>query len=114
MKKTYAYNGIVLGILAGFCVGALTDSIALAIIAGVAGLVLFFFLIRTIEKAIDKGVDAAAGAIKNRIDASHQKKAAEKQNAAMTAEQGTFCVYCGEKIPTGIEICPKCGKSINE
>ena len=47
MRKTYAYNSIIIGVLVGLLAWASTENVV---------------IIRIIEKAIGKGVDAAADA----------------------------------------------------
>ena len=50
MRKTYAYNSIIIGVLVGLLAWASTENVVLGVLACV------------IEKAIGKGVDAAADA----------------------------------------------------
>ena len=54
MRKTYAYNSIIIGVLVGLLAWASTENVVLGVLACV--------IIRIIEKAIGKGVDAAADA----------------------------------------------------
>ena len=64
MRKTYAYNSIIIGFLVGLLVAVKTENIVLAILAGLGVAVVGFVLIRLLEKGIakgvNKGVDAAA------------------------------------------------------
>lgn len=68
MRKTYAYNGITLGIVLGLFVGVATGSGVLAVIAMIVLSVLCFAGIRLLENAVDAGVDKAANAIKNKYN----------------------------------------------
>ena len=65
MKKTYAYNSILIGFLVGLLVGVSTNSVVLAVLAGLGVAVVGFIVIRVIENAIDAGVDKAAGKVKD-------------------------------------------------
>ena len=73
MRKTYAYNSIIIGFLIGLLVAVQTDKIVLGILAGLGVAVVGFVLIRLLEKGIakgvDKGVDAAVLSIPVSIDA---------------------------------------------
>lgn len=62
MRKTYAYNSIIIGVLIGLMAYISTENIILGILACVGVSVVGFVIIRVIEKAIGKGVDAATGA----------------------------------------------------
>lgn len=62
MRKTYAYNSIILGVLAGIGAWAASESVVLGILALLGVSVIGFIIIRGIEKLIGKGVDAAADA----------------------------------------------------
>jgi len=73
MRKTYAYNGITIGILLGFLAGLVTQSMAIAVIAMIGLSILAFVAIRLLENAIDAGVDKASEAISNKIN-EHKNK----------------------------------------
>ena len=73
MKKTYAYNSIILGMLVGLLVWVSADNIVLGILACIGVSVVGFIIIRFIEKAIGKGVDAAVGAAQ-RAYQNHKEK----------------------------------------
>lgn len=81
MRKTYKYNGIIIGLLLGALVYAKTKNSVLGIIVAVAGSILCFLAIQTIERMIEKGVDKAVDAASNAI----KRKKAEKQAAAEDA-----------------------------
>jgi len=74
MRKTYAYNGITLGILFGIAAWAATSNGAVGIAAAVAGSVICFIVIRAIENAIYKGAEKAGEAINRKLDESHKNK----------------------------------------
>ncbi len=61
-SKTYAYNSTIIGVFVGMLVWASTENVALAILALIGVSAVGFVVIRVIEKAIGKGVDAAADA----------------------------------------------------
>ena len=62
MRKTYAYNSIIIGVLVGLLAWASTESVVLGVLACVGVSIVGFVIIRFIEQAIDKGVDVAADA----------------------------------------------------
>ena len=63
MRKTYAYNSIIFGVLLGLLAWASTKNVVLGVLACVGVSIVGFVIIRLIEKAIGKGVDAAADAV---------------------------------------------------
>ena len=62
MRKTCAYNSIIIGVLVGLLAWASTENVVLGVLACVGVSIIGFVIIRLIEKAIGKGVDAAADA----------------------------------------------------
>ena len=78
-RKTYAPNAIIIGVLIGIAVYATTESIVLTILAAVGVSVVGWILISLIEKAISRGVDAAAAGIKKGIENKKEKANAEKE-----------------------------------
>ena len=74
MGKTYAYNSIIIGVLVGILVYVSTQKIVLGILALLAVSIVGFVLIRVIEKAIGKGVDAAADAAQRAYEKHKQNK----------------------------------------
>ena len=62
MRKTYAYNSIIIGVLVGLLAWVSTENVVLGILACIGVSIVGFVIIRLIEKAIGKGVDAAADA----------------------------------------------------
>lgn len=62
MRKTYAYNSIIIGVLVGLLAWASTESVVLGVLACVGVSIVGFVIIRLIEQAVSKGVDAAADA----------------------------------------------------
>ena len=62
LRKTYAYNSVIIGVLVGLLVWVFMENAVLGILAFVGVSVVGFFIIRFIEKAIGKGVDAAVDA----------------------------------------------------
>ena len=62
MRKTYAYNYILIGILVGILVYVSSENLLLAILALLGVSVLGFIVIRVIENLISKGVDTTVDA----------------------------------------------------
>ena len=48
-SRTYAYNGIILGILFGMAAGAYTESIPIGVIVAILGSVVCFLVIRFLD-----------------------------------------------------------------
>ena len=57
MRKTYAYNSIIIGVLIGLLAWASTENVVLGVLACVGVSIIGFVIIRLIEQAIGKGVD---------------------------------------------------------
>ena len=72
MRKTYAFNGIILGVLFGIFVWAKTNSTVAGIGVAIAASVVCFLIIKGIENAISAGVDRASDAITRKMDESHR------------------------------------------
>ena len=68
MKRTYAYNGIYFGMLAGLGVGIATNNLVLGIIVLVAVSIIAFVIIRALENLIDKGADKAYDKISEAVN----------------------------------------------
>lgn len=62
MRKTYAYNSIIIGVLVGLLVWVSLENAVLGILACLGVSIVGFIVIRVIENAIGKGVDAAVDA----------------------------------------------------
>ena len=62
MRKTYAYNSIIIGMLVGLLAWASTKNVVLGVLACVGVSIVGFVIIRLIEQAVSKGVDAASDA----------------------------------------------------
>lgn len=74
MRKTYAYNGITLGILFGIAAWAATSNGAVGIAVAIGGSIVCFLIIKAIENAIYKGAEKAGEAITRKLDESHKNK----------------------------------------
>ena len=59
MRKTYAYNSIIIGVLVGLLAWVSTENVVLGILACVGVSIVGFVIIRIIEKAIGKGAAKA-------------------------------------------------------
>ena len=78
MRKTYAYNSIVIGVLVGLLAWVSTDNMILGILACIGVSIVGFVVIRLIENAIGKGVDAAANAASKAIQRRREQNANKK------------------------------------
>ncbi|MBO4562718.1 MAG: hypothetical protein J5772_03815 [Clostridia bacterium] len=79
MGKTYAYNSIIIGFLVGLLVWVSTQKLVLGILAFIGVSIVGFIVIRLIEKAIGKGVDAAADAASRAYEKRRQQKNGENK-----------------------------------
>ena len=102
MRKTYAYNSIIIGVLLGMLVGIKAGT-ALGIVVGIVVTVVGFFIIKAIENVINKGVDAAASSIKTAIDNKKAQAEAEIK----------ICPNCGSKQSKDATFCRSCGSKLN-
>lgn len=73
MRKTYAYNGITIGILLGLMAGLAANNMVIGVIAMIGLSVLAFAAIRLLENAVGAGVDKASDAISRKI-AEHKDR----------------------------------------
>ena len=105
MRKTYAYNSIIIGVLLGMLVGIKAGTV-LGIIVGIAVSVVGFFIIRAIENVLYKGADAAEKAIKTAI----KNKKDEKVQAEAEMK---ICPNCGSKQSKDATFCRSCGPKLN-
>lgn len=133
MRKTYAYNSIIIGGLLALLVYLTSNSIPLTILTGVGVSVGGFIVIRLIENAIYKGVDKAVDKIHDAYQQRKEQKIISNgtlsntqttqmpdrnttqfpQKTEGSAESGTsLCPNCGAKITARAKYCPACGKSV--
>ncbi len=73
MRKTYAYNSIIFGLLFGIGV-TVKAGIVLGIIVALVVSVVGFFIIRALENAISDGIQKGADAISNAMYDKKKKK----------------------------------------
>ena len=59
MKKTYAYNSVIIGVVLGILVWATTENMVLGILACFAVSVVGFIAIRFLENLVSKGAEKA-------------------------------------------------------
>lgn len=137
MRKTYAYNSIIIGFLVGLLVGVSSDSAVLAVLAGLGVAIVGFIVIRVIENAINAGVDKAADKVKEAYSKHKQKtmpasavvppattqmpsstqaaqrttfpQQAETPAPATSAEPTVPCPNCGAQVRAAARFCPSCG-----
>ena len=72
-SRTYAYNGIILGILFGMAAGAYTESAPIGVIVAILGSVVCFLIIRFLENLLGRGIDKATDAVANQFAKRGQK-----------------------------------------
>ena len=75
MRKTYAYNSIIIGVLVGLLAWVSTENVVLGILACVGVSVVGF----VIEKAIGKGIDAATDAAAKAYRKHKEQNGGEKE-----------------------------------
>ena len=85
MRKTYAYNSIVIGVLVGIIVFLSTGSVVLTALAALGISVVGFIMIRGLEKLLEKGVDKAT----EKIGKAHERRK-EAKAAAAAYDAGAF------------------------
>ena len=81
-SRTYAYNGIILGILFGMAAALYTDSIPIGIVVAVLGSVICFLIIRFLENLLGRGIDKATDAVANQFAKRGKKSAPPSGNLA--------------------------------
>ena len=110
MRKTYAYNSIIFGVLLAILVAAKTDNMVAAVLTGIAVTVVGFIAIRFLENMLYKGAskatDAAVKATKSAVGAVASKL---DEHKAQKAAQTVYCPNCGAQLPAGSQFCAKCG-----
>ena len=105
-SRTYAYNGIILGILFGMAAGAYTESIPIGVIVAILGSVICFLIIRFLENLLGRGIDKATDAVANQFAKRGQKSTLQSGNLAdrfqsstpsqpITTQTSAFCTKCG-------------------
>ena len=113
MRKTYAYNSVIFGVLFAFLVGAKTDNMVAAVLTGIAVTVVGFIAIRFLENMLYKGaskaVDAAVKTTKTAVGTVASKLDERK---TQKAQQTVYCPNCGEPLPAGSQFCAKCGTKL--
>lgn len=66
---TFASNGIIVGVVLGFIVGAMTNNLAIGIVVAITASAVLYFAIRAIEAVIERGATAGTKAVQNRMNA---------------------------------------------
>lgn len=79
MRKTYAYNGITIGIILGIAAWAVSSNLVVGVIAAIVASVVCFLIIRGIENLLYKGAEKAGEAINRKLDEAHMNKTRENQ-----------------------------------
>ena len=126
MRKTYAYNSILVGFMLGLLVGVTTQSVVLGILAGLAVSIVGFVVIRLIENAIGRGVDKAA----EKISEAHRRRKEQRTvengglrrpvatqrpalaTAGANANGRCFCKRCGARLRVDALYCSSCGEAV--
>lgn len=107
-RKTWAYNGIFIGILLGIAAGAASENAVIGIAAAIVASIGCFLIIRVLENLMYKGIDKASDAIKNKIDESNHSKEAVK----IVDTGKRLCPFCGAEIDSNARQCPSCNKEL--
>ncbi len=133
MRRTYAYNSILFGILIGMLVGVSTDNAALAVLAGLGVSIVGFIAIRLIENALCAGVDMAV----DKMTGAHQRRKAQQNpiphpqpnvtrmpvrtvppvqpvRQTQPGEPMTRCPFCGASIRRSASFCKYCGGAVRQ
>lgn len=135
MRKTYAYNSIIIGFLIGILVWASAESAILGILAGLGVSVVGFFIIRMFENALEKGVDKVSEKVAEAYHRRQERKTMEnrtyvkpnttqmpqnrttqfpdKSTAPAPLHNTAVCPYCKAEIKDGVVFCPACGQSVD-
>lgn len=124
-SRTYAYNGIILGVLFGMAAGAYTESVPIGVIVAILGSVVCFLVIRFLENMLGKGIDKATDAVANQFAKRGKKSAPPSGNLAdrfqsstpsqsTAAQTGAFCTKCGAAVKPGSAFCTKCGAELKK
>ena len=124
-SRTYAYNGIILGILFGMAAALYTDSIPIGIVVAVLGSVICFLIIRFLENLLGRGIDKATDAVANQFAKRGKKSAPPSGNLAdrfqsstlsqpITTQTSAFCTKCGAAVKPGSTFCVKCGAELKQ
>ncbi len=82
MKRTYAYNSVILGAMLGLAAWAATENVTLGVVAFITVSIIGFIIIRLVEDAIDRGCEKAEEKIRQSVaNRSREKQANAQQNA---------------------------------
>ena len=73
MRKTYAYNSVIIGSLLGILIWAETESIVLGVLAAIAVTIIGFIVIRLLENILSAGADKAADAVGDAVRKHRQE-----------------------------------------
>ncbi len=99
-RKTWAYNGIVIGFLIGLWVWGLTQSTPLAVLAGIGVSIVAFLGIRFLENLIYNGAEKAEEKI---------REAYENRKSATAKGKTKKCKSCGAEVAYERLTCSECG-----
>ena len=124
-SKTYAYNGIIFGILFGMAAGAYTESAPIGVIVAILGSVVCFLIIRFLENLLGRGIDKATDAVANQFAKRAKNNMPQSGNLAdrfqtskpaqpTAAQTVAFCAKCGAPVKPGSTFCAKCGAELKK
>ena len=118
--RTYAYNGIIIGVLLGFTAWAYTNSVPIGVGVAIVGSVVCFLIIRFLENLLRRGTNKASDAMANQL-AKRAKQtppsgnlADRFQTSAPAQPTDAFCAKCGAAVEPGSRFCGKCGAKVKQ
>ena len=118
-RKTYAYNGITFGMLAGIAAAVGTDSLVIGIIVLTVVSIISFLIIRALENAMYKGADKVSEAITRKNDQRTVDKMKQAQQLQPSQQQSLQDMYAQQNQAMQSSqsrepwICPRCGNINN-
>ncbi|MBQ1553785.1 MAG: zinc ribbon domain-containing protein [Clostridia bacterium] len=130
MRKTYAYNGIIIGFLIGLYFGVKTRKLVVGIVVGLLVSVAAFVIIKVIENAVNKGADKLTDKAQEALQKRKEQKAIENgsvqpqapaqpltqfpgRSEGEAAPQQRVCPNCGQPADAEDVFCKSCGGKID-
>lgn len=103
VRRTYAYNGITIGVFLGILIWLATKNTVIGVASGIGISIVAFIIIRVIEnllrKGIDTMVDGLAGVQDPYIDGEVQSNGQKHILEEKTNDKDWVCSRCGRRVP---------------